>query len=59
MTQRCDAIYRLLAYPTMGDAFHQINATIRQFFSMEAAERAGLDYMEEGFAWYDIEICRF
>ena len=58
MVQRQDAIFNLMVYETIKDAFEK-HANERRFFTMEAAQRAGDEAVAAGAACYDIEINRF
>lgn len=60
MAQRCKAIFRLSAFRTLTDEMNNMPAIVRQFFSYEAAEKAGDEMFAAGRCIiYNINIERF
>ena len=60
MVQRCKAIFRLSAFRTLTDEMNKKPAIVRQFFSYEAAEKAGDEIVAAGRCIiYNIDMERF
>ena len=59
MVQRQDAIFSLMVYETIKDAYEQKHYRDSRWYTMDAAQRAGDEAVAAGAFCYDIVINRF